>query len=111
MLGGGCEEAKLAYLKECQNSPTACADASKSAGSVSYTAVLNRGDYLNACGVPHTTGVKICAAIRAGHAIAVTVTATPGDARLATCIGKALQAVDFPSSPQLDVATTVFAAQ
>ena len=74
-------------------------------------AILNQGEYLVQCGVPLWMGVKICAAIRGGRAVAVSVTATPGDARVARCIGNALQSIAFPNSPGLDVATTVFAAQ
>ena len=33
------------------------------------------------------------------------------DARLSTCIGKAIQSIAFPASPRLDVASTTFAAQ
>jgi hypothetical protein len=111
MLGGGCEEAKTAYYKECQGHPTSCADRTKSAGSASYGTVLNHGEYLIACGVGPATAVKICAAIRAGRAVAVTVTTTPGDERVSHCIGKAVEAMDFPTSPGLDVASTTFAAQ
>jgi len=110
-LEGGCEEAKVAYLKECQDRPAGCADKTKSAGTVSYGAVLNQGTFLNTCNSPASTAVKVCAAIRGGRAVAVTVTVNPGDNRLATCIGKAIQSITFPSSPGMDVASTVFAAQ
>jgi hypothetical protein len=110
-LGGGCEEAKNAYVKECQDRPASCADTSKPAGTVSYGAILNDGAFLGACKSPPSTAVKICAAIRRGHAVAVTVTTTPGDARLSGCIGKAVQAIDFPVSPRLDVTSTTFAGQ
>ena len=102
---------KAAYVKECQTNPASCADTSKSAGTVSHGSILNEGAYLTGCGHAPSTAVRICAAIRRGHAVAVTVTTTPGDPRLSTCIGKAVQAMDFPASPRLDVASTVFAAQ
>ncbi len=110
-LDGGCEEAKTAYLKECMAKPSGCADTSKSAGTVSYTSILNDGSYLNACHSPASSAVKVCAAIRGGRAVGVSVTTNPGDDHLATCIGKALQAIAFPSSPGMDVASTTFAAQ
>ena len=110
-LGGGCDEAKDAYVKECQDRPASCADNSRSAGTVSYGAILNEGAFLGACKSPASTAVKVCAAIRRGKAVAVTVTTTPGDARLSTCIGKAVQSIDFPTSPRLDVTSTTFAAQ
>jgi hypothetical protein len=109
LLDGGCDEAKVAYLKECQDKPSACAD--RSAGTISYGSILNEGAFLSVCRSPQSTAVKVCAAIRGGHAVAVTVTTTPGDKLLSTCIGKAVEAMDFPPSPRLDVASTVFAAQ
>ena len=111
LLGGGCEEAKAVYVKECQDKPSTCADSAKSAGTVSHGAALNHGNFLTACGSPASTAVKICAAIRAGRAVAVTVITDPGDPRLSTCIGKAVQSIDFPASPRLDVTSTSFAAQ
>jgi eukaryotic-like serine/threonine-protein kinase len=111
MLDGGCDNAKVAYLDECQRNPASCRDAERTAGAVSYGAILNRGDYLDACKSPPSVAVRVCAAIRAGHAVAVTVTTTPGVEALSTCIGKAVQAIQFPSSAGLDVASTVFEAQ
>jgi hypothetical protein len=110
-LGGGCEEAKNVYLKECQERPASCADREKPAGVAAVTSILNEGNYLTGCGTPLSTALKICAAIRGGHAVAVTVTTDPGDPRLANCIGKAVQGLAFPDSPRLDVTSTTFAAQ
>jgi hypothetical protein len=112
-LDGGCEDAKTAYVRECTENPRACSDgnASQLAGTVSHGAVLNGGTYIIACGTPATIAVNICAAIRNGRAVGVTVKTTPGDERIATCIGHAVQGLSFPSSPRLDVASTVFAAQ
>ena len=110
-LGGGCEDAKNAYVKECQDRPASCADTAAQAGTVSYGSILNEGAFLTSCKSPPSTAVRICAAIRRGHALGVTVTTTPGDARLSTCIGKEIQSIDFPASPRLDVASTVFRAQ
>lgn len=111
LLGGGCDEVKTAYLKECQDKPSTCADTAKPAGTVSYGSILNEGTYVIGCSPPHSTAVRICAAIRGGRAVGVTVTTTPGDERLSKCIGKAVQSLDFPASPRLDVASTVFDAQ
>jgi hypothetical protein len=112
-IDGGCEEAKTAYVKECTDSPRACpeGDASQLAGTLSHGTVLNAGTYVVACGTPATVTVNICAAIRRGRAVGVTVTTTPGDERIAACIGHAVQGLSFPSSPRLDVASTVFTAQ
>jgi hypothetical protein len=106
-LDGGCDEAKEAYVKECTDK--GCPD--RNASQLSYGEVLNGGTYLDACKSPPSTMVKICAAIRNGRAVAVTVTTAPGDGHVATCIGRAVQGLSFPSSPRLDVTSTVFAAQ
>ncbi len=110
-LGGSCDELSSAYLKECQDNPAACAETSKSSATLSYRTILNDGAFLSSCKSPPSTGVKLCVAIREGHAIGVTVTTTPGDEHLSTCIGKAIQGIAFPASPRLDVASTTFAAQ
>lgn len=110
-LGGSCDELSAAYVKECQDKPSSCADTSSPVGTASFSAILNEGAFLTSCKSPPSTAVKICAAIRRGHALGVTVTTTPGDERLSTCIGKEIQSIDFPASPRLDVASTVFRAQ
>ncbi|MEO5728816.1 MAG: hypothetical protein ABI134_26910, partial [Byssovorax sp.] len=65
----------------------------------------------NACGAPQTMAVKICAAVRDGRAIAVTVVTAPGNEAIGTCIGRAVQTLRFPASPGLDVTSTSFDAQ
>jgi hypothetical protein len=110
-LDGGCEEAQKAYIAECNRDPSVCHhDPSQRTGG-SYGEVLNRGTYLNACGAPQTMAVKICAAIREGRVIAVTVVTAPGDEAIGTCIGRAVQNMSFPATPWLDIASTTFEAQ
>jgi len=73
VLGGGmsCEGAAAKYSEECKiggnNGPP-----DLTAGA--YGAVLNKGGYLNACGVPPSMAVNICAAVQNGRAVGVTVT-------------------------------------
>jgi hypothetical protein len=111
-LDGGCEDALAAYVKECMDNAKACRE-SKGTGdvTVNYATVLNGGAYLDTCKSPASSTVKICAAIRNGRAVAVTVTSTPGDEHTASCIGRAVQGLSFTTSPRLDVASTTFAAQ
>lgn len=111
-LHGGCEEAKSAYLKQCAASPKTCPDPdpSQRPDATAYGAVLNNGRYLGACGTPSDMAVHVCAAVREGRAIAVTVRTTPGDKTIGTCVARAVEALSFPSSPGLDMARTVFAA-
>lgn len=75
-----------------------------------FQSVLGSGHYLSGCGVPSTTAVDICAAIRDGRAIGVTVTTRPGDEAMSRCISRAVRKLSFPPSPHLDVTRTRFAA-
>ena len=75
-----------------------------------YGAVLNRGSYLAACSVPHTTSVQVCAAVINGAATGVSVTLDPPDETAAECVAEAVRGMSFPSHPKLDIATTVFKA-
>ncbi len=74
-------------------------------------AVLNTGSYLNACGVPSSMSVNICAAIQNGRAVGVTVTTKPKNGSMAGCISRKIRGLKFPSNPKLDVTRTSFAAQ
>ncbi|MBW2525815.1 MAG: hypothetical protein JRI23_16650, partial [Deltaproteobacteria bacterium] len=73
-----------------------------------YGAVLNSGAYFRHCGVPGSTGVKICAAVQNGQAVGVTVTTSPRSAKANRCIANAVRGLSFPSHPRMDVTTTVF---
>ena len=73
-----------------------------------YASVLERGGYLLPCGVPEGMSLDVCAAIRDGHAVGITVVTHPGDARVRTCVRNAVAAIAFPRSPRLDVTRTRF---
>jgi hypothetical protein len=113
-VGGGCDGAKADYVRRCMAAPDGCREGGgkeKENDVSAYAAVLNQGAYLNECNTPPTSAVKVCAAIMGGHAIAVSITVSPGDEEGATCIAKKIQALSFPSSPRLDVTNTTFAGQ
>ncbi len=73
-----------------------------------HAAILNRGDYVMACGAPISMTVSVCVAIRAGRAIGVTVRTTPENATIASCVDKAVRGMSFPSHDELDLTRTVF---
>ena len=75
-----------------------------------YGAVLNRGTYLNACGVPGNMSVSICAAVQNGQAVGVTVTTKPKNGGIASCIAGQIRSMSFPAHPRLDITTTTFSA-
>jgi eukaryotic-like serine/threonine-protein kinase len=106
VLSGGmsCEGARAKYIEDYDKS----APPDLSAGA--YGNVLNKGGYLNACGVPSNMTVNICAAVQNGRAVGVTVTTSPSDRGKASCIAGAVRSLSFPSHPRLDVTNTTFAA-
>lgn len=106
-LGGGmsCAAAQNAYVEEMKiGSPGGQADLT--AGQ--FQRVLGNGTYLNACGVPDSTSVSVCAAIQNGRAVGVTVTTKPSNPGLNACVAGKVRAMSFPSHPKLDVTRTTF---
>jgi len=107
ILGGGmsCEAAQNAYVEEMKmGSPQGQADLT--AGQ--FQAVLGNGTYLNACGVPESTSVRVCAAIQNGRAVGVTVSTSPSSGSLNACLAGKVRSMSFPSHPKLDVTRTSF---
>lgn len=110
VLAGGtsCEGAAAKYSEEYRiNGNNGPPDLTAGA----YGAVLNRGGYLNSCGVPPSMGVNICAAVQNGRAVGVTVTTDPPSPGIASCIAGQVRSLPFPSHPRLDVTRTTFASQ
>ncbi len=106
VLSGGmsCEGARARYVEEYKMGDNGPADLTAGA----YGAVLNRGTYLNSCGVPSSTSVTICAAVQNGRAVGVTVTMKPPNPGLQSCVAGQIRSMSFPSHPRLDVTTTSF---
>lgn len=108
-LSGGmsCEAAQATYVEEMKIGEKGKADLS--VGQLG--AVLNTGSYLNACGVPSSMSVNVCAAIQNGRAVGVTVTTKPRDGGKSACISNQIRRLNFPSNPKLDITRTSFAGQ
>jgi hypothetical protein len=106
VLAGGmsCEGARAKYIEDYDKA----SPPDLSAGA--YGNVLNKGTYLNACGVPSNMSVNICAAVQNGRAVGVTVTTNPPNKGISSCISGAIRGLSFPSHPRLDVTNTSFAA-
>jgi hypothetical protein len=102
--GGSCEAARAAYIEDY----TKLNDTPPDLTAGSYGAVLNRGTYLNSCGVPPSMGVSICAAVQNGRAVGVTVRTTPSNPGISSCIRSAVFGMGFPAHPRLDITSTVF---
>jgi hypothetical protein len=104
--GGSCEAAIAKYTEDYSQKGV---PADLSAGA--YGNVLNKGGYLNSCGVPSSMSVSICAAVQNGRAVGVTVSTTPSNPGIASCVKQQVMGLGFPSHPRMDVARTTFAAQ
>jgi hypothetical protein len=74
-------------------------------------AVLNHGTYLDACDVPETTSVDVCAAIMNGAALGVSVTLDPGTNGEASCVANFVRRMEFPAHELVSVARTEFRPQ
>ncbi|MGK4004578.1 hypothetical protein WMF31_18235 [Sorangium sp. So ce1036] len=107
-LGGGlsCEAAQSRYVEEYKLGNNGPPDLTAGA----YGNVLNRGTYLNACNVPSSMEVSVCAAVQNGRAVGVTVTTRPSNPGVASCVSRQIRGMSFPSHPRLDVARTTFSA-
>jgi len=107
--GGGlsCEEARNKYV-DAGEFPT---DSRPELTAGAYGSILNRGTYLNRCGVPPTMAVEICVAVQHGRAVGVTVKTTPPHPELHQCVVAAVRELSFPSRPTMDITTTVFKAE
>lgn len=103
--GGSCEAARAKYVEDysAQGVPPDLTQGS-------YAGVLNKGSYMQGCGVPDTMTVSICAAVQNGRAVGVTVVTKPSNPGISGCVKSAVMGLSFPSHPRLDIATTTFAA-
>jgi len=75
-----------------------------------YANILQNGRYLADCRVPDRTVIEVCAAVRDGRAVGVTVVSNPPRAALDACVRGAVARLAFPKNERLDVTHTRFDA-
>lgn len=75
-----------------------------------YASILQNGRYLQACSIPERTVFEICAAVKDGHAVGITVVSNPASPALNGCVRKAVARLKFPQNSRLDVTHTRFDA-
>jgi hypothetical protein len=75
-----------------------------------YANILQNGRYLAGCRVPDRTVIEVCAAVRDGRAVGVTVVSNPPRAALDACVRSAVASLAFPKNERLDVTHTRFDA-
>ena len=126
--GPGCEEVYAAYLaehpardvqaEEALDGSTGDAGAAErtreqaaTLSTEAYGAVLSHGSYFLHCDAPETLEIKICAAIRHGRALGVSVETNPSDPRVDACIDRAVRRLRFLTSSQMELTRTFFPAE
>jgi hypothetical protein len=75
-----------------------------------YASILQNGRYLSGCSIPDRTVFEICAAVRDGRAVGITVTSSPASPSLNACVRRAVSRLKFPQNSRLDVTHTRFDA-
>lgn len=102
--GMTCDEAREKHGDEVAIGKKGEADLS----SGDFAKILNDGRYLGECDVPTDVAVDLCAAIKEGHALGVTVALTPPDPEKEKCVAGKVRELGFPISKKLDVVRTRF---
>jgi hypothetical protein len=75
-----------------------------------YAGILQNGRYLAGCSIPDRTVLQVCAAVKDGRAVGITVSSNPPSSTLNACVKSAVSRLKFPTSPKLDVTHTRFDA-
>jgi hypothetical protein len=75
-----------------------------------YASILQNGRYLAACSIPDRTVFEVCAAVKDGRAVGITITSSPPTPALNACVRNAVARLKFPQNSRLDVTHTRFDA-
>lgn len=75
-----------------------------------YASILQNGRYLSGCTIPDRTVFEICAAVKDGRAVGITIVSSPASPALNACVRKAVAGLKFPQNSRLDVTHTRFDA-
>jgi hypothetical protein len=86
--------------------PRGAADTTREA----YAGILQNGRYLSGCAVPERAVFEICAAVKNGRAVGITVVSSPPNPQLNACVRSAVGRLKFPQNQRMDVTHTRFDA-
>ena len=75
-----------------------------------YAGILQNGRYLSGCSIPDRTVFEVCAAVKDGRTVGITVASSPPSAALNACVRNAVARLKFPQNSRLDVTHTRFDA-
>ncbi|MEZ4374005.1 MAG: hypothetical protein R3B07_24495 [Polyangiaceae bacterium] len=107
-VGTSCEAAIASYQEEIRIGGAA---APPDLSRAQFASVLENGSYFAHCGVPDAMSVDVCAAVRNGRAVGVSIRTDPGNSAIQACIARAVRGLAFPAHPRMDVTRTRFGAQ
>jgi eukaryotic-like serine/threonine-protein kinase len=102
--GTSCAEAREQYVEEIDMQGGGSPDLTAS----DLGSVLNNGAYMLPCDVPETSQVQICAAVKGGMAVGVTVALAPSNPEVERCVAKQVRGLSFPSHSRMDIAVVRF---
>lgn len=75
-----------------------------------YAGILQNGSYLAGCSIPERTVFEVCAAVKNGRTVGITVVSAPPSPAVNACVRRAVSRLNFPVSERLDVTHTRFNA-
>jgi hypothetical protein len=64
--------------------------------------------FMSSCDLPDSATAEICAAVKNGKPLGVSVNTSPKNNKVAACIDRAVRKLSFPKSEKLDVVKTTF---
>jgi hypothetical protein len=69
---------------------------------------LRNGGFLNACGAPDSMHVTVKVAVRGGRAVGVTVSTSPPNPQIASCVDHAVRGLTWPVNGKMDSFVTTY---
>jgi len=69
---------------------------------------MSSSAFMSSCGLPDASNAEICAAVKGGKPLGVSVVVKPTNNKIATCIDRSVRKLSFPKSEKLDVVKQTF---
>jgi len=69
---------------------------------------MKTSSFMSGCGLPDSSNTEICAAVKNGKPLGVSVKVNPSNNRVAACIDRSVRKLSFPKSEKLDVVKQTF---
>ena len=102
--GKSCEKA----IDENPQSITMGGKQSKDLTADQLGAPMRDSAFMTPCALPDSSNAEICAAVKSGKPLGVSVKVSPANNKIAACIDRRVRALAFPKSDKLDVVKQTF---